>query len=580
MPAYKHEILGGYGRRCSTLIASSLVLVGTWAVPLAHAQATLDPATNATINAMIVFMGIAITCMHFLMWVLFWMLNIVTNPDFIFEPAMVEMLRTIWIFCRDVVNLLFAFVLVGGGILATITANTAKIKEMAPKFVMAVVLVNFSWFIPRVIYDAASILTYTVYQVPTMFNADCKIPSAAGNSTEPCKYVKDIAFFETATAPLSTGNNGWECYLKPLLCVQLVPFDGGFSAGGASNQSILFNGLIVNYGRLRWLLYLVNPQPVAGPAGPSLASLLTLVVKYAVVLTIHVALLFPVAAMVAAFFIRIPVLWLTMAFMPFVALGYVVGDKMGEYNPVEKVGKLFIQAAFLPALVGVPLAIGFVLINAGSNVPVPASITEFARPIPIFMSVSDYWQLFWMLLSLGVLWTGVFAALSNKGVMSHFTEGIKSTGEALGKFALKLPLAAPIVPSPKGGMMTPLQGLKAIDPRQALLNLNQNGGFKPSNLGSGPDTPLKISEKFDINVINREEGAGGKLKEVVDGTKTGNDAKVALKETFNELKKAPGFAGKTYSDREMLEAYVESRRKRGLGNLTAEQRKRLDESIL
>ena len=36
-----------------------------------------------------------------------WMLNIVTDQTFIFQPAMMEMLRQIWMFSRDIVNVVF-----------------------------------------------------------------------------------------------------------------------------------------------------------------------------------------------------------------------------------------------------------------------------------------------------------------------------------------------------------------------------------------------------------------------------------------------------------------------------------------
>jgi hypothetical protein len=168
------------------VLALGLCIAAHWdvlGVPLAHAQ-TLDPATTTTLNGVIVLMGVIITGLNFLMWILFWLLNIVANPDFIFIPELMNMLRQIWVFCRDVTNLLFALLLIAGAIYTTVTANTEKVKGLMPKFVMAVILVNFSWFIPRVIYDASSVLTYTVYQFPTMFTGNqCTIPASTPSSS-------------------------------------------------------------------------------------------------------------------------------------------------------------------------------------------------------------------------------------------------------------------------------------------------------------------------------------------------------------------------------------------------------------
>ncbi len=49
-----------------------------------------------------------------------------------------------------------------------------------------------------------------------------------------------------------------------------------------------------------------------------------------IVLLLHMALFFPILALVAAFFMRIPVLWVTMAFMPLTALGYVIDPVSGR----------------------------------------------------------------------------------------------------------------------------------------------------------------------------------------------------------------------------------------------------------
>ena len=37
------------------------------------------------------------------------------------------------------------------------------------------------------------------------------------------------------------------------------------------------------------------------------------------------------------FLIRIPIIWLTISFMPFMFLGFVMGDKMGQFDTMKMI---------------------------------------------------------------------------------------------------------------------------------------------------------------------------------------------------------------------------------------------------
>src|SRR3989338_3810438 len=107
-----------------------------------------------------------ITGINMMTWVIFVFLNYLLDPLYIFdlgpqgqEGALMQMLNNIWQLSRDLMNVLFAVLLIVAAIYTIITAKKEFISQHAPKFLMAVILVNFSWFIPRVLFDVANVAT-------------------------------------------------------------------------------------------------------------------------------------------------------------------------------------------------------------------------------------------------------------------------------------------------------------------------------------------------------------------------------------------------------------------------------------
>lgn len=425
----------------------------TGGVNIAYAQGVATPALDSVVSGIAVIVGMLITMLNVLMWILFFLLDFLLRPEIIFDlkgvggaSNLVDILHNIWQLSRDIVNLLFVFVLIGGAIMTIVTGNMEKITKNAPNFIIAIVLVNFSWFIPRAIYDASQVAANTVFEIPLAFsNYTCQVKDSEGNK-KPCLIVTEMRFLEDTKSVTPVGN--WSCPLPDLVCYRWANYDD-VSASNSMFSNIL-NGLIINYANLR---NLAQPETFNGPAPVGIGATLTFIVKMVIVLGIHIALFFPMLALVAVFLIRIPILWVTMAFMPFVVLGYA-GVKSKDFDPIEKIGMAFINAAFLPALVGIPFAVGFVMINAGMQQT--EIVTIAGGKLPLIPGVSNIWQMFWLLLSIGVLWVGVFNALKGKGYFETVANKIKSQGEGLGKFVLNLPMNIPFMPAPggAGGMLT------------------------------------------------------------------------------------------------------------------------------
>ncbi|MBI3619037.1 hypothetical protein HY213_03330 [Candidatus Peregrinibacteria bacterium] len=479
-------------------------------IPIAHAQSN---TADSMMTQMAMVMGVIITSMNFLTWVLFYALNIIMDPAFIFgtqpggqDGSLLMMIHEIWQLSRDLVNVGFAiFLIVTAIYIAVRPAHLEEAKKALPKFVIAIVLVNFTWFIPRVLFDVSQILTYTVYQIPNMLSPNgCVIPPPDGvGPPRPCDIVTNVVFFED-TNDITDGEDGWDCPLRPLVCYQSVP---ATKPGNIGMQSQVLNGLVINYARLKTLATISDPRAANGGEPVSPRLMLSFIIRSAMVLLLHVALFFPILALVVAFLFRIPILLITMSFMPFVALAFVMEGSFidlkkisGEFELKSLLMGHFISAVFLPAVVGVPFAVGFIILNVGSVAAAPPGFTAFATAIPLFAGVATIGQLFWMLNGLTIIWIGVFTALKTQKSSARIVEQIQGFGTNLGKLAWKAPLSLPILPAPGGGKMSANQAGKLANPKEWLGRINAGETL-------GPDTIGKILNRTPAGVLEKQGAA-------------------------------------------------------------------------
>jgi len=254
--------------------------------------------------------------------------------------------------------------------------------------------------------------------------------------------------------------------------------------------------------------------------------MIVLLIKLIVILFIRIALFFPLLGMVVGFAIRIPIIWITMVFMPFVALSFVIkGILPGEFDPWQKIGKTFLVSVFLPAMVAVPFVIGFVMIRAGlqsssSAFPAFAGLdAEFVNAgIPLYAGMGSLWDIFWMLIALAIMWVGVFTVLKQQKIGEAVIEKIKGGGTGLGKTMAQIPLSVPLplLPGGKGGK-APMELMKDFQGFQR--NLSSTGNiFKAAGMQRPPEhaaktaiegaaEPVKVNIQAKINsVITAQPG--------------------------------------------------------------------------
>jgi hypothetical protein len=428
-------------------------------------------------------------------WVLFTLLTQLLDPQVIFDMknggGLMTMLNQIWQLSRDLMNVLFAFMLVIAALYTVIKADKSFVSENMSKFVMAVILVNFSWFFPRVVLDIANVATSTVYGIPSLLATDCKqvlppnwvnvggapipfppkdgincTPNGANNQLTyscSCVVINNVHYFPNEKEIQQRKGAGWKCDAAPLLCYQQVPLN----TNTMSSITTTLNGLVVNHGRLQALASM--PTPIGGG---NVSEMITFIVREIIVLVFAIALFFPLLALVVAFLVRIPILWITIAFMPFYFLSYLpFMDKiLKDFSPKDKIMDNFVSAAFMPAITAVPIAIGYTMVNAAMMMP-PGPLNQIN--FPLISQIQNFYQLVWLCMALGILWVGVFTALESSKFSKKFTEKIRDQGKTLGSIAMKVPMAAPL-PIPGGASLMQMGKI----PKQIEQLLGEKDGLR------------------------------------------------------------------------------------------------------
>lgn len=483
-----------------SFLAFTLILL-LFAPEVMHAQSSFGDTASK-------FFGGMIEIFTVLNWIALAIVQALLNPDFIFGAKLASgirpmemVLNQIWIVSRDIVNGIFAFMLLIFGVYMIIFGAEkgvgAMLKEKAPKFVLAVVLVNFSWFFPRVILDMANVGQAVIYQLPGLIagpttqciahidpGEDGKKGTPAldkDNIVKSCDFVWKVRLFpptakECLAVPAPPGcprptptspfpRRGQQ--IGPLLDIYYTDWwkvlDGKFENGTAflvSGADTVINGLAVNFAKMPQLARVEFER--AGDVSDTHADLMgksRAYLKFFVYLAFHAILSMAIGLILIAFaavlFVRVAVIWLCVAFMPFIFVGYAWKGALGDlgHEKAPNIWQKFIKYALLPVFVAIPLSIGFTLLSFSGYLS-NFSALNMAGSIKvdgmehIITGISEIHELIWLFLTLGIIWAGTFSVLESDEYSAKIIGGIKGIGEGGMRMAKKSLMYAPVIPFP------------------------------------------------------------------------------------------------------------------------------------
>jgi len=339
--------------------------------------------------------------------------------------------------------------------------------------------------------------------------------------------------------------------------------DGGYTYNNqfypVSGADTVINGLAVNFAKLPHLsrINFAQAQDVAARAGPMGKA--QAYMKYVVMLVFHAILAIAIGllllAMLAVFIVRIGVIWLCVAFMPFVFLGLAMRgsfQSLGEIPGAEfNIWKTFLKYAFLPAMVAVPLAIGFTLLSQAPTIGWYASNPGpyMIEGIPKVLGISTFHELLWLAITLGIMWIMTFKVLEKSDqIASKFTMGVKNFGQGALKYGMNAVGYAPVLPMPGGGKGS-LFGARDAVTRAGFGSPFAQGraldfmGGAPGGGGGGGGGVAPPMNTNQIDSAVKQVGNSGDFKKAINDLKAsqgqGNDKMIkALQQLAVSLEKS------------------------------------------
>jgi len=466
--------------RAVPMMIISFVLVGVLFPDTAFAASDeLDKALLKLQQTINVGFGLV----HATFWPILLMIGSLMDNDLIFGPGIGERLREIWVIMRNIVNIAFVFLLLvvafynvtglGG-------EGNFALKTVLPKFVLALVAVNFSFLACKIILDAANVVSMAVYDITgsiedydaseiksqmeyMLCNDPTTISNTASSSSEGWSYKNanpiSKAFCcssntegdETCT---TTGETPQTITASKADTEDERKIFGAFNDAGKSffrqvDQNNIGIIMAINLGSLNHLTEVASSKTGVDIKDLPINTLFS-ILMYVVFGFAYVALFIVLLA-------RLVVLWFVIALSPLIALTMVV-PQINQYASELNLTEKFMQHLIAPIIIGLSMSIGYLLtdkiksegaagidIGGIGNSSVESLTDAGGAGTFLAPNVSDLQQLMIICIAVAVVWLGVFGA-ADKTIASSVTSPIKEFGTKAAKFLAKLPTYAPIVP--------------------------------------------------------------------------------------------------------------------------------------
>lgn len=486
-------------------------------VDIAFAQDTDSSSDKSKPSFEKVVIEVASTVVKYMSMLIFIVLSFIgklLDNSFIFKEELATMLRTIWLVVRNLTNVGFAIILLGAAFYIVIFGGgegTVNVKSALPRFVLGLVLVNFSWLGCSIILDVSSVLTSTIFSIPQTVQTeemkcfsmipgeeerkpddcydiayidinpekkDAKKGTAGSSSTSDTEKTGASTQGSSSTPPSSDGGNqgttgsqgnSGNKKSQPGLFKEVDPRAKKGNEKPAERAIQVGDSIEVGYAKLKTqdfgasnaaMILAVNMGAIEHLtlASKNLkGKWSTLNINAIFSLFMIVMICVPLFALWIVLLARMVVLWLSMAFMPLAFLGLVIQGRIttalteGMPDLVDQ----FIKNAFLPVYVAAPFSVGFLMLNAGLQMSYKTYQSyggqTYVTINPTIAGIGDTEMILWYLAVAAIIWAGVFTALKGNAITENIVGGIQQTTQGWAKTAASSIKYAPLIPIYKPG---------------------------------------------------------------------------------------------------------------------------------
>jgi hypothetical protein len=549
----------------------------------AKLQETLTGAANM-IAKLAVFLLKVIGAL--LMFMLYWMGDLMDNT-FILDGSMGDKLQIIWMFIRNIVNVGFAIILVVVAFINVAGYGAGEgnyaLKKFLPKMAIALIAINFTFLGARVVLDVNNVLTTAVFSLPQnvpdlgQYTAESQKPlkmyakyKCSFNKTETAEWVKGLEGENVTNLGTEGGDTGLYQQGLPVgsffdVCV--ADISESETLGKKNKKDNIGDDGLIEVGNLKQLssrnfvwVMATRFQGIQNIAKVPLEAKdwesLLMNANFALLFGIIYAIAY--LAMFIILIIRVIVLWICIALSPLIALEILFpelmsGLKMGD----EDLKTMFLNHAFVPLKMAIPMSIGFVMVSQMSLV----GLGNFSKEILLtggeFTRGGSVHRILYGVASVAFLWIGVFAA-TDKVKGKSVIEKIKGGTENVGKFLAKTPLQTlPLVPV--AGKMIPLSAAHSLwktieqEPKRHAATL----GRESADLILGTERGKKIRATRALEDLQ----GNASVQNVRNIHEHWDNLETAQKAQAMRLMMAGGGAATQMGDSETLKQFVDSNKR-------------------
>ncbi len=442
------------------------------------------------------------------------------------QTKMADVLKTMWMLVRDIVNYVFIIILVVVALMNVLSAGSSMhdkfaIKTTLPKIVIALVAVNFTWFGAKLILDAANVATHIVFAIP-------QTASEAINATNDKAYclVEDFEVIENGEVQIPEDEAEG--------CPQETVNYGKFKITWKEDKDILSKLDGENITKLFAFSFLhIERLPVSVDGDGKIINL-TINSIFAFIVLVIVLIIF--AVMVFVLFLRIILLWLNIILSPIFVLLPVLQDFNVPTGDDSIIGiKAFLKQAFIPAAMALPMVVGLTMIIAGQSLNIftanPAEL-DADKLVKNFNNVNFLQQTMWYILVIAIMWSSVQVAEKSSDIAGTVISTVTAPIKDATKWLAKSPQYIPFLPVKKDvdgdgddsndrislGNLTDYLPLKM----EQLRNADRARSRAFAGVGSNPvdDLPGKLRK-----LMKELEGKGSDVRNAL--TKAGDKQDVA-----------------------------------------------------
>lgn len=340
-----------------------------------------------------------------------WVLTLLVSPVIIFAGWLLSpdwtsgdlfglrpIMHNLWITVSNIIYFVYAILLIVIALGTIFGSDKFGYKVMLPRLALGILMVPFTWWFVQWTISLATVMTTSVVSIPMeVVKSNASVNKYFDQPIIPKKYVID----STASGKLQPVEN---CNAGNCTSIRNIINNGG----GSYASMLLYAYDIFKIQDIKDISWTIGKITAAG-------QLLNQLIIGAIMFIVFGIL---VLALIFMLMIRAIKLWMYAIFSPLFTLHYVawkelLGDKMGDFSLRE-----FIGLAFVPAIVGITLSFGLVVVSA-IRTPAPIN-TEQCTTTKLTITTDEKWNYTWGGCQIaGLFWNG------NNKIIRGLKDGIE-----------------------------------------------------------------------------------------------------------------------------------------------------------